>query len=232
MLLVLGGRGCKLEGSEGQLPYRLRIVLVVRCRGRHRIPNARHVPELRERALIVDGVSKSFAMTGWRIGWAAGPKPWIDGMARWQSHATSGATSISQWASLAALRAPAEERRRRCRVFRERRDRMLASLDRHFPDGVTWTRPEGGLFLWARLPEGFDSGELLAGVRRRGVLFSPGTLFHVEGRGANTMRLTYASVPPDRIDDGIEVLGSWIRTRWSDIGRSASDSLTETVPVL
>ena len=88
------------------------------------------------------------------------------------------------------------------------------------------------MFLWARLPEGFDSGELLAGVRRRGVLFSPGTLFHVEGRGANTMRLTYASVPPDRIDDGIEVLGSWIRTRWSDIGRSASDSLTETVPVL
>jgi 2-aminoadipate transaminase len=87
-------------------------------------------------------------------------------------------------------------------ALRARRDAMLAALERHFPD-ATWSRPEGGYFIWLQLPVGTDARTLLS--RAVGVTAAPGTDFSVT---ANILRLSYSAVTPDEIDTGIERLAA------------------------
>ncbi len=96
------------------------------------------------------------------------------------------------------------------RVYRERRDVMLAALARHFPPGVTWTRPEGGLFLWVRLPEGVDALSLLQTAIENRVAFVPGVAFYPDGTGRNTMRLNFSNAQPAQIEEGVRRLGEVI----------------------
>lgn len=98
-------------------------------------------------------------------------------------------------------------------TYRERRDAMLAALERHFPEGVRWTKPEGGLFLWVILPEGVDSVELLKEAVEEKVAFVPGTAFYADGTGHNTLRLTFATASPEMIEEGIKRLGKAIKKR-------------------
>jgi 2-aminoadipate transaminase len=104
---------------------------------------------------------------------------------------------------------PGIERLRR--VYGARRDAMLASLDAHFPGGVTWTRPQGGMFVFCTLPENRDASELLTLAMRRGVVFVPGAGFHARGEGRNTFRLTFVSADEDTIRRGISILGEAVR---------------------
>ena len=92
------------------------------------------------------------------------------------------------------------------KAYGERRDRMLAALDRHFPAGVSWTRPQGGMFLLVTLPESMDAGALLPRAIAEGVAFVPGEEFHPDGRGRNTLRLNFSNARSDRIETGIERL--------------------------
>ncbi len=96
-------------------------------------------------------------------------------------------------------------------MYRERRDAMLSAMERYFPAGVTWTRPQGGLFLWVRLPEHVDSGDLLKCALREKVAFVPGTAFHAEGGGHNTMRVNFSNASPELIEEGIHRLGNVLR---------------------
>jgi len=97
-------------------------------------------------------------------------------------------------------------------AYRERRDAMLEALEQHFPDGTSWTRPQGGLFLWARLPEGFDSSTFLKRtLTEEKVAFVPGTAFHPNGGGDNTLRLNFSNARPAKIHEGIARLGSAIK---------------------
>ncbi len=98
-------------------------------------------------------------------------------------------------------------------TYRERRDAMLAALERYFPEGVRWTKPEGGLFLWVILPEEVDSVELLKEAVEEKVAFVPGTAFYADGTGHNTMRLTFATANPEMIEEGIKRLGKAIKKR-------------------
>lgn len=116
-------------------------------------------------------------------------------------------------------------------IYVDRRDRMLDALDRHFPPGVHWTRPTGGLFIWVTLPEGLDSNELFLAARQRGVLFSRGELFHVGGAGRNTLRLAFGGVDPDDIPKGIAVLGELMCERLSERPADAADSRAEAMPI-
>lgn len=93
------------------------------------------------------------------------------------------------------------------RVYRERRDVMLEAMGQHFPPGVTWTRPEGGMFLWIRLPEHVDAGKLLPIALQKEVAFVPGGVFYPNGGGENTMRLNFSNAQPDMIREGIFRLG-------------------------
>ena len=96
-------------------------------------------------------------------------------------------------------------------TYLERRDAMCEAIEEHFPEEVSYTRPDGGLFLWVRLPERLDSTELLKEAAERKVAFVPGRPFFVDGSGKNTLRLSFASVPPDTIREGIRRLGAVIK---------------------
>jgi len=92
-------------------------------------------------------------------------------------------------------------------VYARRRDVMLASLERFMPPGTTWTHPQGGLFLWARTPEGVDTLELLAIAERKKVAFVPGGPFWVNRDVRNTMRLNFSNANEEKIVEGIRRLG-------------------------
>ncbi len=97
-------------------------------------------------------------------------------------------------------------------VYRQRRDRMLAALARHMPEGVEWTRPEGGMFIWLTLPAGLDGAELLKrAIEVARVAFVPGRAFFADGSGGNTLRLSFSNASVADIDTGIERLGRVIR---------------------
>ncbi len=93
-------------------------------------------------------------------------------------------------------------------LYRGRRDAMLAALAQHMPKGVTWTKPEGGLFVWVTLPDGLDGKALLArAVAEENVAFVPGGAFFADGKGRNTIRLAYSAATEERITEGIARLG-------------------------
>lgn len=97
-------------------------------------------------------------------------------------------------------------------LYRRKRDAMLAALAREMPPGVTWTRPQGGVFLWVRLPEGMDSEALLpAAVEEAGVAYVVGTGFHADGGGRNAMRLNFSFPSEAEIEEGIRRLGQLVR---------------------
>jgi len=94
------------------------------------------------------------------------------------------------------------------KVYGERRDAMLAAMEKHFPPDVTWTRPQGGLFLWARAPESIRTLQLLNAALERKVAFVPGVNFYPGADGGhNAMRLNFSNAKPDMIVEGIQRLG-------------------------
>lgn len=104
-------------------------------------------PKLADRTLTVNGVSKAYAMTGWRIGYAGGPRALIKAMAVVQSQATSCPSSISQAAALAALTGPQDFLAERTKSFKERRDLVVSALNAI--DGITCRVPEGAFYTFA-----------------------------------------------------------------------------------
>ena len=103
-------------------------------------------PGLYDRTLTVNGVSKAYAMTGWRIGYAAGPKPLIDAMRKVQSQSTSNPCTISQWAAVEALNGPHDFVAPNNVMFARRRDLVVAALNAI--DGVTCPTPEGAFYVY------------------------------------------------------------------------------------
>jgi aspartate aminotransferase len=103
-------------------------------------------PGLADRTLTMNGVSKAYAMTGWRIGYAAGPKELIRGMALIQSQSTSNPCSISQWAAVAALTGPQDFLKTNAAMFQRRRDLVVAGLNA--ATGITCPVPEGAFYVY------------------------------------------------------------------------------------
>jgi 2-aminoadipate transaminase len=92
-------------------------------------------------------------------------------------------------------------------VYRERRDIMLAAMSEHFPPGVRWTRPEGGLFLWVTLAEELDSTAVLEEAINHKVAYVPGAAFYPDGKTRNNFRLNFSNAQPEQIQEGIARLG-------------------------
>ncbi|HEY6908561.1 MAG TPA: PLP-dependent aminotransferase family protein [Myxococcales bacterium] len=99
------------------------------------------------------------------------------------------------------------------RLYGERLEAMLASLDRSMPAGSTWTRPEGGLFVWLRLPRGLDAQVVLADAMRERVAFVPGAPFYPEEPCRETLRLNFSNQPPALIAEGMARLGACAAAR-------------------
>lgn len=109
---------------------------------------AQVAPDLAGRTLTVNGVSKAYAMTGFRLGYAAGPRELINAMVKLQSQSTAGVNSLSQWAAVEALNGPQEFIAEHAAAYQERRDRMLEILDK--VPGITCDRPQGAFYLFPR----------------------------------------------------------------------------------
>jgi aspartate aminotransferase len=103
-------------------------------------------PKLYERTLTVNGVSKTFCMTGWRIGYAGGPEPLIKAMAMIQSQSTSNPTAVSQWAAVEALGGPQDFIAKHNAIFKERRDLCVSMLNQ--ARGIQCPKPEGAFYVY------------------------------------------------------------------------------------
>jgi len=98
-------------------------------------------------------------------------------------------------------------------VYGRRRDAMLAALEAHMPEGVIWTKPEGGMFIWVTLPEGMSGAELLEyALSREKVAFVPGQAFYADATGRNTLRLSFSNSNEATIAEGVARLGRVIRS--------------------
>jgi len=172
------------------------------------------------RTLYLSTFSKTLA-PGLRIGWIAAPQPVMERCVTVKQGMDLCGPAFTQ-AIAAALLARGRLVDRLPAVvegYRRKRDVMLQALEREMPPGVTWTRPEGGLFLWVRLAEDVDTTALLRrAVEEEGVAYVPGVQFHCDGSGRNTMRLNFSYPSEEEIRDGIARLARMVR-------RSASPAI-------
>ena len=162
-----------------------------------------------ENAVYLGSFSKVLA-PGLRVGYVVGPQPLIARLAMAKQAADLHTDALAQRAILHFCQhndLPAHIVRLRA-VYRERRDAMLDALTRHFPRGIHWTRPEGGLFLWVTLQEGIDSQSVLRDAVAARVAFVPGSAFNADGTGANCMRLSFSNATPEQIEEGVRRLGT------------------------
>ena len=96
-------------------------------------------------------------------------------------------------------------------LYRSKRDLLLNLLEKHMPEGVRWTRPEGGLFLFLTMPDGFDAVKFYDKALDAGVAYVAGEFFHPDCSGKNTMRLNFSFMTPEKISAGIELLAKLLR---------------------
>ncbi|RKY58338.1 MAG: aspartate aminotransferase [Candidatus Latescibacterota bacterium] len=176
--------------------------------GQKHLSVASVVPELKERTIVVNGVSKAYAMTGWRIGYAAGPEEVISAMGKVQSQETSNPNSIAQAAALAALRGPQDCVNEMVGAFDERRRYVVGRL-KAMP-GVSCPVPQGAFYVFPDVSElGKDSVELCNWMLEElEVACVPGAGFGMEGR----IRISYAAgmealkEAMDRLEEGFRKL--------------------------
>jgi 2-aminoadipate transaminase len=163
--------------------------------------------------VIYLGTFSKILSPGLRLGWTAAPRPVLDKLNLGKGAADLCSSPLSQL----FVRTYFAERdwltyvRQLTDLYRRRRDIMLEALAEHFPREATWTRPQGGLFIWARLPEYIDTTDLLARALREHVAFVPGRAAYLDGRGGSEMRLNFSGVTDDAIREGVRRIGEVIR---------------------
>ena len=97
------------------------------------------------------------------------------------------------------------------KTYKERLNVMIDTLEEHMPEGIKWTKPKGGLFLWVTTPDSLDCQDFFVDAVKEKVAFVPGTSFFAEGGGHNTMRLNFSNATPEKINEGISRLAKVIK---------------------
>lgn len=177
---------------------------------------AAYSEKMKEHTITVNGVSKTFAMTGWRIGYLAAPKDVANAIDSLQSHATSNANTIAQYASLAALNASAESVEEMAKVFADRREKMLARMDKI--QGISYVKPYGAFYVmlcvdntYAKKCEGkliYDSvGFAAALLEKEKVAVVPGISFGAP----DCVRLSY-SLSMEDILEGLDRIDRFVQS--------------------
>jgi DNA-binding transcriptional MocR family regulator len=167
---------------------------------------------LEEARCIYCGTFSKVLSPGLRVGWIVASKPLIRRLVLIKQASDLNSSTVNQMVMHRLAQTAYDDRVAAAReAYRRRRDAMLGALARHMPDGVTWTRPDGGLFVWVRLPDGVDGADLLErAVAEANVAFVPGGAFYFDGRGRNSMRLSYSLPSEAEIEDGIARLARLI----------------------
>ena len=160
------------------------------------------------------GTLSKILSPGIRLGWLVAPAPVLAKVNLGKQAADLCSSPLTQMFVDAYFR---QDRWRSyitelCSLYRERRDAMLDALAEYFPPEAEWTRPGGGLFIWATLPDFIDTGDLLAkAIREEQVAFVPGAAAYVDGRGVSSMRLNFSGADSDAIREGVKRIGKVVR---------------------
>lgn len=163
------------------------------------------------RTIYGGSFSKTLA-PGLRVGFVVAAMPVIRKLVLMKQAADLHSSTINQMAigNVAERIFPAQVDKIK-RAYSARRDAMLAALAKYMPPSTSWTKPEGGMFVWVRLPEGMDGAELLArSIQTEKVAFVPGRAFYADGSNNNTLRLSFSCANETMIEEGIQRLGRLI----------------------
>lgn len=157
----------------------------------------------------------SFSKTlspGLRVGWVCAAMPVISQLVLMKQAADLHSATLNQIAVASVAEQHFDSHIDTIRsAYRARRDAMLEALQAHMPEGVSWTKPEGGMFIWVTLPDTLDGADLLKqSLESERVAFVPGHAFFADGTGRNTLRLSYSTSTEGKIAEGIERLGQLI----------------------
>jgi DNA-binding transcriptional MocR family regulator len=161
-------------------------------------------PGARDRTVTVSSLSKVLA-PGLRIGWLRAPDALLRPLAIAKQAADLHTSTIDQLAARTSLQAADidEHIARLCAEYRRRRDALLDGLAGALPAGSTFNRPAGGMFVWARLPAGWDAAQLLVAALRHDVAFVPGAPFFAVDADTRTLRLSFTTHTPEQIVEGL-----------------------------
>jgi 2-aminoadipate transaminase len=167
------------------------------------------------------GTFSKILSPGVRLGWAVAPRPVMEKLNLCKQGADLCSSPVTQLfvAAYFQERVPGtgmpgwlSHLESLKELYLKRRDAMLAALEEHFGSAASWTKPQGGLFIWATLPDYIDTTDLLArALESEGVAFVPGRAAYLDGRGASSMRLNFAGVPEEDIREGIRRIGKVVR---------------------
>ena len=168
------------------------------------------------RVIYIASFSKILS-PGLRLGYIIAEEPLADLFERAKQSMDLHTSSLSQFVAMEALRKGIIENNlpRIKERYRRKRDAMLNAIEENFPEGSQWSRPVGGLFVFAWAPEKIDTYKLLPKAIERGVAYVPGKPFFVDGSGSNTMRLNFSYPPEENIRKGIEILGKLLKEELS-----------------
>ncbi|MBN1579621.1 MAG: PLP-dependent aminotransferase family protein [Anaerolineae bacterium] len=166
----------------------------------------------KENVIYLSTFSKTLA-PGIRLGWIIAPERVIDKLVLVKQGADlHTGTFVQHVANDICQRGILKRHVQKIRVeYHKRRDVMLAAMEESFPKEAVWTRPQGGLFLWVRLPEHIDTEKLFYSALEEKVAFVPGHVFFPNGGGHNTMRLNFSCMGPDNTREGIRRLGNALK---------------------
>lgn len=218
------------KGTTLSIERRRRLIRLAQA---HRIPVLEDDPygELRfrgeripplaaldDRGMVIHlGTFSKTLAPGMRLGWMVGPKELIRAATIAKQAADLHTGTLAQRAAARLLRTFDYDGHLAVirRAYGQRCMTMLDALDRHFPPGARWTRPDGGLFVWAELPEGISADDLFADALREKVAFVPGSAFFAGAPKRQFLRLNYSNRPPELIEEGILRLGRVVARRMS-----------------
>ena len=175
-----------------------------------------HVPTMYsidpDRVIHLGSFSKIFA-PGFRLGWAIAHPEILDKIYVCKQSLDLCPPIFDQYVAAEFLSSGRLDANltKSIELYKGKRDLLLSLLEKHMPEGVQWTHPEGGLFLFLTMPEGFDAVKFYDKALDAGVAYVAGEFFHPDRSGKNTMRLNFSFMAPERITEGIRILAELLK---------------------
>ncbi|WFP66138.1 PLP-dependent aminotransferase family protein [Mesorhizobium sp. WSM4904] len=150
---------------------------------------------------------------GMRVGWVCAPRHVVEKLVLMKQASDLHSPSINQMVMHRVAETIFDRQvERLIGAYRRRRDALLGALEENMPDGISWSRPEGGMFVWLTLPEGSDATDLLArSVKEARVAFVPGKAFYADGTGRNTLRMSFTLADDRAVGEGVPRLAKLLR---------------------
>jgi 2-aminoadipate transaminase len=175
-----------------------------------------HVPTMYsldpDRVIHLGSFSKIFA-PGFRLGWALAHPDILDKIYVCKQSLDLCPPIFDQYVAAEFLRSGRLDANlsKTIALYRSKRDLLLSLLEEHMPENASWTRPEGGLFLFLTMPEGFDAVSFYDVALDAGVAYVAGEFFHPDRSGKNTMRLNFSFMSPEKITEGVKLLAKLLK---------------------